>query len=222
MTHSGKWCAVAALLGVSVLRVYGDHKQIPHIPRVEVPSKTYVRLQADVVEQTYITYRCAPALLAMWGDVYDWKVRTTNTETGVVKHITELTSMPGDRNVALLCMYQADKKTLKQMFPSAKGREDEGGGRLPVIMTTHESEGRTFDHVYLFRFDLRVRSDKFSLFDQEPYVLVASSRARYTFTYVCPQILNDQVFARLDQASNPRRLVAASDVNSSGVSKELA
>ncbi|QKN22649.1 replicase [Erysiphe necator associated ssRNA virus 6] len=211
MTHSGKWYAAAALLGVKRIVAYGDVKQIPHVPRVQAPS-LYLRLLAQVQHTEYLTRRCPADSVAAWGHVYDWRVRSTSD----VKHSLSVTTDWQQKTLkdghVLLCMYQADKKELRKMFSSFYRTK-----RLQ-IMTVHESEGKTFDDVWLFRFDTRPRDDNMSLFDQEPYVLVGMSRHRKSFCYVRPRVLGDLVDKWIQNAADPRVVAAAADVKSAGQS----
>jgi hypothetical protein len=211
MTHAGKWYAAAALLGVKELWAYGDDKQIPHIPRVEAP-KLHVKIKHAEVLNEFTTRRCPATAVAAWGGQYDWKVRTRSKLVGVMEEVRDTRGKEVPDGCVMMCMYQADKRELKKLYANDLKRVK--------IMTAHESEGKTFKHVWLHRFDARKRSDKFSLFDQAPHVLVAMSRHTDTFLYRCPAPLGDLVSQWVERSKDVRRLAAAADLSTAGKSIE--
>jgi len=210
MTHAGRWYAMAALLGVSEVQTYGDMFQIPHVPRATVSSQ-HVRMVADVVEYSYMTYRCPGDAVAAWGHIYDWKVRTVSKIDKSMRRVQSTRGLTVPAGCTMMCMYQAGKKQLRTMYA--------GCGVPFKIVTVHESEGKTYDNVWLHRFDNRKRTDDFSLYDKIPYALVAMSRHRKSFLYVAPD-LGDLVCKWMAQAQDPRRVAAAMDVNTVGQSVE--
>lgn len=215
MTHSGEWYAVAALLKVKSIVAYGDVYQIPHVPRVQA-SKMYLRIVPTIEKVKYDIYRCPADALAAWGHIYDWKVRT---HSSVRKSISVLTSAE-QRSIpdgcVLMCMYQADKKELRKRYASLVKTKS------LRIMTVHESEGKTFKHVWMFRFDIRVRSDAGSLYDKPAYALVAMSRHTDTFVYVRPKDLGDCLDKWIQGSQDARALMAMADVTTVGVSMRYA
>jgi len=213
MTHAGKWYAAAALLGVSEVHAYGDDHQILHIPRVQAP-KLHVKLRYIDVANEWTTRRCPATAVAAWGGEYDWKVRTRSSVVGVMEEVRDTRGREVPDNCVMMCMYQADKRELKKLYAADLGRIQ--------IMTSHESEGKTFKHVWLHRFDARKRSDKFSLFDQTPHVLVAMSRHTDTFLYRCPAPLGDLVSRWVENSKDPRRVAAATDLETAGTTVERA
>jgi hypothetical protein len=210
MTRGGRWYAAAALLGASEIWAYGDEKQIPHVPRAECP-KLHLRISAQQVRETFVTYRCPARSVACWGSVYDWRVRSASEVPGEVEHVVSVSGREVPRGCVMMGMYQADKRVLRDKYK---------GCPVPIqIMTVHESQGNTYEHVWLHRFDLRKRSDKFSLYDREEYVLVAMSRNTKGFLYVAPD-LGDVVSRWIKVGADLRRQAAAADVKSAGESKE--
>lgn len=206
MAREGRWMAAAALLGVASVQGYGDSEQIPHVPRAECP-KNYVKLRPQHVQSSWITYRCPPESVACWGGVYDWKVRSKSPRKGSVKQVASSLGMDIPRGCVMMGMYQADKKLLKQMYANSP---------VPIqIMTVHESEGNTYEHVWLHRFDLRKRTDGFSLYDKKPYALVAMSRNTHSFLYVSPDV-GDLVSQWIKVGQDVRRVAACQDVSSAG------
>nr|QXN75450.1 MAG: RNA-dependent RNA polymerase [Grapevine-associated virga-like virus 1] len=214
MTSAGRWYAVAALLGVREIVAYGDINQIPHIPRVQAAS-LYLRISPTVVECVYLIYRCPADALAAWGHVYDWKVRTVSQVRRSMTTCRDWQSLAIPDGLVVLVMYQADKKEAKRIL---KSRIEDKRIR---IMTTHESEGKTFSKVWLMRFDSRPRADGMSLYDQSPHCLVAMSRHTESFTYVRPVNMGDLVDRWMAGCADPRRIAAATEVATAGVSKEF-
>lgn len=211
MTREGRWLAAAALLGVSVIYAYGDENQIPHVPRAECPS-LYVKMKYQSCDSTYITYRCPAALLACWNSVFDYRVRSTSEVEGEVSMHPSHMGLEIPDGCVMMGMYQADKKRLAEMYS--------GSSHKIKIMTVHESQGNTYEHVWLHRFDLRKRVDKFSLYDREPYVLVAMSRSTHTFKYISPD-LDDLVSKWIKTGKDSRRIEACKHVSSAGKPMEF-
>lgn len=210
MAREGRWLAAAALLGVSQVEAFGDRFQIPHVPRAECP-KAHVALQYQTMDETYLTYRCPPQLVACWGGVFDWRVRSASKVDGVVVQVRSAKSRTVPSGCVMMGMYQADKKLLREMY---------AGCGVPVhIMTVHESQGNTYKDVWLHRFDLRRRTDNFSLYDKSSYALVAMSRSTHSFVYVSPP-LGDMVSKWIELGRDVRRVNAARDVASAGHSIE--
>nr|UTQ50811.1 MAG: replicase polyprotein (domains: methyltransferase, helicase) [Erysiphe necator associated ssRNA virus 9] len=211
MSHAGKWYAAAALLGVDLVKAFGDQFQIPHVPRAEAP-RMHLRLKPDSTEEQWLTYRCPPDAVAAWGHIYDWKVRSTSSVGRSLAHVSSHRGLKIPHDCVMMGMYQADKKELRQMYQNC--------GTKVQIMTVHESQGKTFKHVWLHRFDRRKRTDTFSLYDKEAYVLVAMSRHTQEFKYICPD-LGDLASSWIKQAQDIRRVQAASDVESAGLAKQF-
>jgi len=206
MTREGRWLAAAAHLGVVSVEAFGDEEQIPHVPRAECP-KMYVSVVYQMVDSVWLTYRCPPELVACWGSVYKWRVRSVSKVKGKVEHVSSSAGREVPVNCVMMGMYQADKKLLREKYANCG---------VPIqIMTVHESEGNTYPHVWLHRFDMRRRTDGFSLYDKPKYVLVAMSRSTHSFIYVAPD-LGDVVCQWIRVGRDPRRVAAASDVETAG------
>lgn len=210
MAREGRWLAAAARLGVSVIEAFGDKEQIPHVPRAECP-KNYVSLRYQLVYESFVSYRCPPELVACWGHVYDWKVRSASRTKGIVSQVSNTVGVNIPSGCVMMGMYQADKKLLQEKYSSC--------GSSVHIMTVHESQGNTYRHVWLHRFDNRRRTDTFSLYDKPAYVLVAMSRSTEEFKYVSPP-LGDLVSRWIAQGQDKRRINAAADLASAGTPME--
>lgn len=210
MTREGRWLAAAAHLRVTSIDAYGDKKQIPHVPRAECP-KMHVMLRYSFEDTSWISYRCPPQLVACWGKVYDWRVRSSSKVVGLVAHIQSTAGREIPAGCVMMAMYQAEVRILRDKYANSP---------VPVqIMTVHESEGNTYRDVWLHRFDMRRRTDKFSLYDREEYALVAMSRSTHSFIYVAPD-LGDQVAQWVKVGQDVRRIAAAADVATAGVAME--
>lgn len=153
---------------------FGDDQQIPHIPRVQA-SIDHVRIRASKENNVWTTRRCPATAVAAWGSAYEWRIRTISTEAGSMRMVHETQSLTIPDGCVMICMYQAEKLELKKRYSSQLSKIQ--------ILTAHESEGKTYVHVWLHRFDPRVRSDGSNLFDKIPHVLVAISKHTHSFIY---------------------------------------
>jgi len=211
MSPAGRWYAAAALLGVKEVIAYGDINQIPHIPRVQA-SSVYLRISPQETVVEYVTRRCPWDAVAAWGHVYDWKVRSKSKVQRSMTTAKDWTGLVIPDGLVVLVMYQDGKKVAKQLLLShIKSKHIR-------IMTVHESEGKTFKDVWLMRFDVRARSDKLSLYDQEPHCLVACSRHTHSFVYVRPRDIGDLVDKYIAGADDYEKIHRAGDVSTAGKS----
>lgn len=214
MGPSGRWYAAAALLGVKEIRAYGDEHQIPHIPRVQAPS-VYLRIKAQDVETEYLTRRCPWDAVAAWGHIYGWEVRSTSSVRTSMSTAKDFRTLSMPKDLVVLVMYREGKKQARELL---KMYVKEKNIR---IMTVHESEGKTFEHVWMFRFDMRPRQDKMSLYDQKAHCLVGMSRHTREFVYIRPKSVGDLVDKWCAQAVDSRRVSRAGDVSTAGKSMEF-
>jgi hypothetical protein len=210
MMRAGRWYASALLLGAKKIDAYGDPHQIPHVPRAICPA-LHLRLVPTVVDKAYISYRCPHDAIAAVGDIYSWEVRSASKVVRSLGMLSGIDAEPVEQGCVMLCMYQDDKKTLASMYASQSSSIR--------IMTVHEAQGNTFQHVRLHRF-VRGKNqtnvpDAFDLFQKKEYVLVALTRHTHTFRY-CTQMGADQVSMRIQQGSSMSRINAAADVASAG------
>nr|UVZ34184.1 replicase [Botryosphaeria dothidea vivivirus 1] len=204
MARAGKWYAAAILLGVEEILAFGDENQIPHVPRVETP-KQHVVVAPDIKVEEWVSYRCPGTAVAAWGSVYGDRVRSATGRPGTMVHVVSSAGMKVPEGCVMMGMYQADKKILRGMYPQANVQ----------IMTVHESQGNTYENVWLHRFDNRRRTDNFSLYDKEAYVLVAMSRHTQSFVYVAHDV-GDLVMRWMQEGLKPSRVQAALDLQSAG------
>jgi len=212
MAHSGRWWAAAALLGVKHVWFYGDPNQIPPVVRAGAPQSFLKVDKCDEVNEVWLNWRNPASAIAAWGSVFNWKVRAKSDVVGSLVHVPSASSLPVWPGQVVLGFYQADKKDLHKLYASTVPK--------PRIATVHEVQGEDLQSVKLHRFDLRRRTDGMALFDREPYVLVAMSRHKENFAYISP-LLGDLVEQWVKRGRDPRRVQAASQVQSQGCSKEF-
>jgi len=216
MTRSGKWYACALLLRTDSLSLYGDPEQIPHVPRALCP-RLHLSIKPSVVEFGWITYRCPRDALAAVGDLYEWKARSASK----VERSLSLLDSPDIKSVSrgcvMLCMYQSEKTVLQKWYRDVN---------VPIrVMTVHEAQGNTFEHVRLHRY-IRGKNrtdipDAFDLFQKPNYVLVAMSRHTQSFGY-WSEMGQDEVSRRIVQGSLQSRVNAAGDMKTAGSGLEHA
>jgi len=213
MTHAGRWYAVCALLGVREVQGFGDPHQIPHIPRVQV-SSLRVQIQGDTTQWTYKIYRCPSVLVAAWAHIYEYKVRTVSQVSGYFKKVPDTRGMAVPKGCVMMAMYQADKLVIKGLYPQHLDHIK--------ILTAHESEGKTYDDVWLHNFEVRRRepNDQFYLFRKQAHCLVAASRSRKGVLYVKRSNDSDMITEWIDKASDSRRRAAVADVATVGKTME--
>jgi len=214
MTRSGRWYACALLLGADQVFAYGDAEQIPHVPRALCPQ-LYLRLNPSEVESDWVSYRCPHDVIAAVGDLYDWRARSASKVVHSLSILPSADSSPVPEGCVMVCMYQDDKKVIAQMYKSVTVRIR--------IMTVHEAQGNTFEHVRLHRF-VRGKNqthvpDAFDLFQKDSYVLVAMTRHTLSFGYYT-QMGEDNVVRRVRQGKLQTRINAAADLASAGESVE--
>jgi len=213
MTHAGKWYAVAALTRAKRVRGFGDRQQIPHISRVQ-SAALHGSIRPQLVDHNWLTYRCPQDAVAAWGIQYGWKVRSVSKVSRSLSRVYSTAGLEIPDGCVMMCMYQWEKTELRKMYAQHLKRI--------LIITAHESQGKTYKVVWFHRFDLRVRSDGFSLYDAAKHVLVAMSRHTDTFLYVCAaRGMEDQFTKWIECGSNARRIRAAGDQASKGESREF-
>ena len=206
MAHSGKWYAMAGLLGVDTLWGYGDKKQIPHIARVECPSQ-HVRIDADAEEFMWVNYRNPAAAVAGWGHVYNNGLRTVSQEVGYMEEVKSTAGRKIVPGTVMMCMYQATKVELRKIYKQYLHQIK--------IITAHESEGKTFDHVWLHKTDPRIRTDNSSLYDSESHCVVAASRHRKGFLYV-NYGSKDLISSWIVNSKNPVKVFTVKQLDTAG------
>lgn len=211
LARAGKTLAIAVVLGVKVLHVFGDPKQINHIPRVAVAS-LYARLHARIEETRFVTYRCCAVVLAMFNRLYGFELRTLNTEDGECHWVSSLDNVLWRPKTRLLCMYQADKKFLNTFVKTM--------AEPPEVSTVHEAQGTDCDHTVLYNGELRKRGpeDKFYLYGvaQMAHAIVSVSRSRKTFTYVKESRELDAITAMIADGQNPLIVSGGKDMKTQG------
>lgn len=215
MSRAGYFYAAAGLLGCSKVKGYGDIKQIPPFTRVQMVA-VHKQVTPQKVSNEYRVFRLCGDSLAAVADFYDYKCRTFNKIKRSMKVVSDWRTleMPEGKVYALV-MYQADKKEVRKLLKPLIEQ-----GRV-VVMSVHESQGKTLSNVWLFRMDSRPRSDNMCLFDRPEYCLVALTRHDKSFAYIRPRNLSDLVDKWVEKGSDPRRIAAAMDTSTLGQSIEM-
>ena len=219
MARAGHFYAAMGLLRAKILVGYGDRKQIPVVPRVDV-AKAYLAVTANIEVQSMMAYRCKPSIMAIWAPFYNYTIRTPLADDGADVRMVrswEDVQFPATGSVAVIGMYQANKLEIEKAL--AQRIKAPGLRKRLSIMTTHEAQGKTFDHVFLYNPELRNRSvDAMYLWDKESYVLVSSSRPRTTLVMVKIGKFPDLLERCFRDAQDPRRVKAVMQLETAGES----
>nr|QNQ74062.1 ORF1 [Plasmopara viticola lesion associated vivivirus 4] len=215
MSRAGYFYAAAGLLGCEAVKGYGDIKQIPPFTRVQMVA-LHKQVTPQVISDEFRVFRLPGDSLAAVAHLYDFKCRTFNKISKSLKVVTDwrMLELPEGKVYALV-MYQADKKEVRKLLRSLIDV-----GKV-VVMSVHESQGKTLSNVWLFRMDSRPRSDNMCLFDRPEYCLVAMTRHDKSFAYIRPRDLGDLIDQWVVKGSDPRRIAAAMDASTIGQSVEM-
>ena len=207
-TLGGKVYAVAALFGARYALLFGDPKQIEPVVTTFAPV-TYMQVSVPHEVKRWVTFRCAPKVVAVWSEHYEHKVRTYVQETGEVEvHSATDYELSDNPERALLMMNQATKTVIRSKYGRNKG----------TINTTHEKQGGEADEVVLFNTEMRKMGENNPtyLYNNPRYVAVAASRARTKFVYVRSSAHEDLVTRWAARADDPAFVAALSDVSTAG------
>nr|UDL14011.1 MAG: RNA dependent RNA polymerase [Xiangshan martelli-like virus 3] len=176
MLHAGSIGFVAALSRVKEIVMIGDVQQIPYVDRDHMFVQRYSRPDcfAGITKVLKCTYRCpidvAMSLERHYPGLYS--VSTVIRSMNTLSYSENVTSIPKNKDSCLyLVHFQADKDHFK--------REGYGVGHGATVLTIHEAQGLTFEHVIL----IRTNSKPLKLYDELAYSIVAISRHTRTFFY---------------------------------------
>lgn len=174
MNHFGAVVAVAWVTKAKHLVLIGDVNQIPFIDRLNLFQLSYVRPDkvASISRQLLCTHRnpvdVAYALRSYYPGIYsscrDIRSLSRTRYSGLAIPATNI-------NTLYLTHTQGDKTTLKT--------QGVGSGDGSAVMTIHESQGLTFDHVVI----VRPTTKPLPIFGSQPHAVVAISRHRKTCVY---------------------------------------
>nr|QNJ34552.1 ORF2 [Bemisia tabaci virga-like virus 1] len=218
MSHAGSIAFVAVITQCEMLFLIGDVNQIPFIDRLHICPVRFGSMSgfAVVTRVLKASYRCPvdvvyalrdfyPGIYSMSSVVVSMRLRSyTHDITEIDKNAKNtlfLTHMQADKDQMIVDGYgrgsgskvmtveeRMNELSVNEKGLKARKKRDE----RPSVMTPHEAQGLTYDHVICIR-----RSVKpLKIFDSEPHAIVTISRHRKTFTYYTD--VNDAV-ARLVQ-----------------------
>ncbi|BBZ90076.1 polyprotein [Brown algae RNA virus 1] len=183
MVHFGALLLVAWMADARHLVCFGDRDQIQFIARTPGMTVSHSEIQADKVVKIVRTHRMPQCMMPIMSQVYPG-ITTSNKREGsiVINHIAGGQSVPSDVSV-VLTFTQSEKADMQQITS------------VPV-MTVHEAEGKTFDHVAVVRL---LRQDNI-IFESRPHIIVAISRHRDRLLY-CTVNPRDKLSAILRQVT---------------------
>ncbi|UTQ50858.1 MAG: replicase polyprotein (methyl transferase, helicase) [Tomato ilarvirus 1] len=143
LVHAGIIYAAATLGQVKEIIAFGDTKQIPFVSRIPTFPLKHPRI-IGVLKPKTVTYRCPRDATALLSEkFYKTKVTTANpisTSLSLV-NINSAFEIPAEKDVLYITHTVADKATLQRHFGIHKDQ----------VLTTHEAQGKTYDHVILVR-----------------------------------------------------------------------
>lgn len=180
MYHGGALAFVCALSGASECILVGDKQQIPFIDRIRSFPLLYSDSSFFAVETSDldISYRCPVDIghLMRKQDIHPKMACMSkvikSSESGVFPGYNVICDMAMKKGgkVLFLCMTQNEKLDL------AAG----GCGKYGEIMTVHESQGLTREHVIM----VRTNNKDVPIFTSKPHCVVAVSRHTVSFAYL--------------------------------------
>lgn len=176
MAHAGTIGFVVYYSQAKAIAMIGDIHQIPYVDREHMCSVLYhvPSRFADITKSLNRTYRCPVDVTYALSAFYEG-LHTTNgiilsvrqlTYSGNVTHIDKACT-----NTLFLVHLQADKDALVS--------EGYGKASGSAVLTVHEAQGLTFNHVIC----IRRNSKPLEIFSSLPYAIVAISRHRESFVY---------------------------------------
>nr|ARO72614.1 putative replicase [Spinach latent virus]QUU43737.1 putative replicase [Spinach latent virus]UKD49509.1 replicase [Spinach latent virus] len=143
LVHAGLVYAAATLARVKEVIAFGDTKQIPFVSRIPTVKLRHASVVGTLKPRT-ITYRCPRDVTAVLSEkFYGTKVKTFNLvkQSLELKNIDSSTEIPVEKDTLYIAHTKADKHALMRL-PGMNGIE---------VLTTHEAQGKTRDHVILVR-----------------------------------------------------------------------
>jgi len=185
--HAGKVYALIKLLKPDEVRCFGDSKQIPplsFVPGMDLLYHLYPYAHVTVKKDTW-RFGADVCMVLSVPQYYGYHA---------VSHCGQLRSLKGPKSFVQGAFHnRSDGVALLTYTKTA--RDDLKKQGVKGVMTIGESQGKTFDHVYLFR-DSTLNK---ALYHDLSQTLVAVTRHRYTFTYftVCSPQLDDSAVAAI-------------------------
>lgn len=188
MSHFGTILLASLVLGVSLVKLYGDLRQIQWICRVvDFPHRFSGMLYDDYVEQN-VTYRSPKIMYKVLCKVYPELVIASNVEGRILVRKIAISSMPTISELT----YGADVNSpnLVMVFTQAEKQAMSSIIHVDdpiVLLTVHEAEGQTFRNVML----VRLSQHENEIYSSPQHLLVAMTRHKENLTYFSPLISDD-------------------------------
>lgn len=201
--HEGKQRAIVRLLRPKQVRCFGDVKQIPvlpYLPGIEFQYANYPYSKVVVKKDTW-RFGADVCYVLSSKDYYGYHA---------VTHSPILRSLRGPVAFTQGCLHQRQFGAALLVY-SQTCRDDLRSQGVRGVMTIGESQGKTFDHVMLFR-DSQLNK---ALYTDPFQTLVAVTRHRKSFTYVtvcAEQVDSSGVAELIRKARKTRDVVLASHV----------
>nr|UYO08040.1 methyltransferase-helicase [Martellivirales sp.] len=185
--HAGKVYALMKLLKPSEVRCFGDSKQIPplsFVPGMDLVHHEYPYTNIVVKKDSW-RFGADVCLALSQRKYYGYHA---------VTHCSPLRSFKGPKSFVQGCFHDRSSGVALLTYTKT-ARDDLKKQGVKGVMTIGESQGKTFDHVYLFRDSSLNKALYHDLFQ----TLVAATRHRHTFTYftVCALEADDSAVAEL-------------------------
>lgn len=205
MNHLGAIVLCAVENNIPYVLCMGDVQQLPYIERDSFNTSNYDILPdvSTLIANLNITHRLPMIICHLWRKEYACTggLKTTSEifgklkiysnpaggsngpigykEYSEIKSVINATVKNGETYL-VLCNKQSEKADLKAYLKIKNGE----------IMTSHESEGRTVDHVFMVRTNTYAKEIMYSQ-SKLTYLLIATTRVRKSFTYFLPLLMND-------------------------------
>nr|QHA33738.1 polyprotein [Atrato Virga-like virus 2] len=191
MAHAGTIGYVAALTGSTTALIIGDIHQIPYVDRDHMCELRFYSpaCYADITTELSITYRCPMDVTYVLKKFYDGLCTKSTVPCSLRRrpYSSEKACIRKDlKDCLYLVHFQADKDALI--------REGYGKATGSKVLTIHEAQGLTFQHVIC----VRTNSKALMLYDKVEYAIVAISRHTKSFVYYSDQ--SDAITRLIDNA----------------------
>lgn len=174
LMHAGFIGYVVALTGANCIELVGDEWQIPFVDREATLKSKYSspRLFAEITTTHVLTRRCPIDVCYALSFFYPGIHTISSTILSMIKLSINESTLKNFENTLYLTFTQKEKSSLQ-----AKGI---GCNNASKLLTIHEAQGQTFDHVVL----VRLNNKKMEIYNSTEHAIVAISRHTQTFKYL--------------------------------------
>lgn len=174
LMHAGLIGYVVALTGANCIELVGDEWQIPFVDRETTSKSKYSspRLFAEITTSHVLTRRCPIDVCYALSLFYPGIHTINNTVLSMIKLPVNESTLRNVENTLFLTLTQKEKTNLQ-----AKGI---GCNDSSKLLTVHEAQGQTFEHVIL----VRLNNKHLEIYNSIEHAIVAISRHTLTFKYL--------------------------------------